>query len=64
MERPVVHIISTTPAEAQAVLRTTLSLAQQPDIRVIICISSGSGVEDISPSPLLFPRVWRQATAF
>jgi hypothetical protein len=49
METPTVHLITTTTAEAQDVIRSTVALVHRPDTRVIICISHDSGFRQEAP---------------
>jgi hypothetical protein len=44
MGSPTVHVISTTKAELQTTLKSTLPLVNEPDARVIIVVSDGSPV--------------------
>jgi hypothetical protein len=43
MELPTIHLFSTTQDDLQTTLRTTVALARQPDARVIIMVSRGTG---------------------
>jgi hypothetical protein len=48
MGSPTVHVITTTRSEVQAVVRSTLAMAKQPDTRVIIVVSDASGKRERS----------------
>ncbi len=53
METPTIHLIKTTAAEAQGVLKSTVALVHRPDTRVIICISHDSGLREETPCWIL-----------